>query len=808
LRAIAGGLVAVLFVMAPAVSTTRAGDAAPRLAYLLHVHQELGRGGPGDLLRGHGDLSTAAVAGVLRAGGRLATAAALQMVTAETLSGSIRFHEPPDRAVFDELRALGVTFTDFGSGPAGSATVFPARMPWSAADRVAQHPAVLQLSPAWRVAPRPPLAISRPQVQADQVWEVLDPGGRPVTGEGSLIADIDTGINYFHPAFFFADGDTVDWIDIDLSGGLSSGDVVDLDGNHQADPGEALDYIEAAGVEDYGNDPSMYDTDFDWLYNDADENQSRDYGPAFGEMQPGYGELLFVALDCDEDGRLDPGERLVTLCTSKVRAVRGRNGSVAERGVDLLTAELDYYGHGTPVSGILCGGIAGISRMCGMAPGAEMLHAINDYVDEPPFLVPMEEHLAWAATYDPDVFLIEDGEWVWEYMDGSSNVETMLNEYAAEQNIIQVVPAGNLATGNMHTRFASTASTALHASDYACICWLDFLWQEPHVPLIIHTVPGGASSALDLSGTTQEIGAYEVYSSHSISPRGTQRIDVRIEHMVPGTPISGTHGFDFTWDPAREFDVHGYFVDDVSGWISASFWNATEQQHTVTWPATADSAISIAAYDPEGDGDIVGYSGWGPRIDGRPAVDIAAPGAYVYSTHAVYHGEYVAFNGTSAAGPHAAGAVALLRQLMPELGSGACRNMIRRGAQVDPYTTDPNRWGAGKLRIRDALAVAGIETDAASPSGALTLLPPAPNPAVLGTTIRLRAQRTGPVDLSIYDLSGRQCLQTRLPVGAPGLRIFSWDGHDSRGRPMPAGAYYVRIAQGDAQAETRILLIR
>ena len=782
----------------------------PRLVFLQDARRQFERQTAGDLLRGFGDLAPSEVADRRMMMEQQATALALRIAAHDSFMGSLRFSAAPEPGLLAHLESLGVRFSRYDEAPAGSRTVYPAEIPWASLPSLQSEETIISIAPAWRVAFEKPLAVSRPQVQADAVWELLDGQGRAVTGRGSLIADLDTGVNYFHPALFHADGDTLDWIDVDASGGLTPGDAVDLNRNGAADAGEALRYVEASGAEAHGNDPARYNPRFDWLYNDANDNGERDYGAEFGESQPGYGEWLFVVPDPNANDRLDPGERLLTLATSKVRAIRGRDGSIAVRDENLLEAELDYYGHGTQVSGILCGGWPGINRMTGIAPEAELLHGINDYADEPPFLLGLEDHLAWAATYDPDAFLVEDGEWVWEYLDGSSNAEIMLGEYAADQDILAIVPAGNLTTGGMHTRFQTTEEARVHIASYATVAWITLLWTDPcDSAQILLEVPGGPAAYLPLNGSTVPIGDYEVYSYLSISPRGTGRVDLRLEHEAPETPLDGVYSI--LCEPAGGvvLDVHGYFYDNHSGWYSASSWEEVHLDYTVTWPATADSAVSVTAYNPDGDGDINVFSGWGPRIDERPNVDIAAPGSTVISIHPFYWDQYCSFGGTSSAGPHVAGAVALLRQIAPAMDSGLFRTWIRTGAQIDQYTDDPNRWGAGKLRVFDAFdTIAGWEDPVVDAPTHGLHVSAGPNPVWGRATVRYRLPGQGPARLSVLDLQGRVLRSWQVENDPSPVGTVTWDTRDERGRPLPAGIYLFRLVQEDAVATQRLAVLR
>lgn len=84
-------------------------------------------------------------------------------------------------------------------------------------------------------------------------------------------------------------------------------------------------------------------------------------------------------------------------------------------------------------------------------------------------------------------------------------------------------------------------------------------------------------------------------------------------------------------------------------------------------PATASSTtLSVGAYNHQ-NGTIAGFSSRGPSVlDGLPGPDVSAPGVSIRST--VPGGGYSsAFSGTSMAGPHVVGEVALLLSADPSL---------------------------------------------------------------------------------------------------------------------------------------------
>jgi len=134
-------------------------------------------------------------------------------------------------------------------------------------------------------------------------------------------------------------------------------------------------------------------------------------------------------------------------------------------------------------------------------------------------------------------------------------------------------------------------------------------------------------------------------------------------------------------------------------------------------PAIYDAAFTVAAHNSSG--DIASFSSRGPALHTnlfKP--DVAAPGVNVRS--AVVGGGYASYSGTSMAGPHVAGLVALLWSADPFLIGqiDETEELIRQtavhrtttdGCGGDTPTSMPNHtWGWG---IVDALAAVAARLD-------------------------------------------------------------------------------------------------
>jgi hypothetical protein len=100
------------------------------------------------------------------------------------------------------------------------------------------------------------------------------------------------------------------------------------------------------------------------------------------------------------------------------------------------------------------------------------------------------------------------------------------------------------------------------------------------------------------------------------------------------------------------------------------------------------------------------------------------------------------------------------------------------------------------------------EPRVAAPSD-LRLAAPRPNPSRGPVTIRFELPVPGPVDVTLFDISGRSIrkLLARAAMAA-GPHSLVWDGRDDAGRPMGSQVYVVRVRSAEGVGARKIVLLR
>ncbi len=621
---------------------------------------------------------------------------------------------------------LDIEFTRMNGKVAEVGGVYAARVPWEAFDRLAQWPGVLRVDSTWKPAIATSLDVSVREIHAEDVWDLVDDGGWPVTGRGILIANFDTGIDVFHPDFWRADGGTYPWLDVNANETFDPGvDAVDLNRDGAAQTGERLDIVDSTSFDtDHvpGTDEGVFDARTDWLYNDANLNGERDYGPmrGFTEQYPTYGERLLLLDDQNGNGSVDRNEVLLALSSHKVQKTRHRDGVERTRGIDLINNPPDVDGHGTQVSSILCGGHPGLRRYTGVAPDSRLLlHHLYDAAGNNAY----PSYIPWAESNGAQVMLYPYGSWTQEFLDGSSNLEQMLDAEAAK-GIVQVAAAGNLAGTQKHAHLilSTFRQEALRFlvpySEGLTDAWISVLWPAALDAVSLRLVtPMGTAVLLPGNDMTITVDGHSVWSYRERSTAGTSKFDILIYRS--GSPLTeGDWELQLDSQLSYGLNVNAYISDLAHAWSGGViFLDHIDDMYTVTSPGTANRAITAASYSTRGreggqPGGLSPFSSQGPRIDGERVLDVAAPGHYAdiacASSSGVMggsFGQYGWFGGTSAAAPHVAGAAALMLQKMPGVSPSQIQQALRDSAGQDAHTGFvPNfRWGWGKLDVGTAL---------------------------------------------------------------------------------------------------------
>ncbi len=193
--------------------------------------------------------------------------------------------------------------------------------------------------------------------------------------------------------------------------------------------------------------------------------------------------------------------------------------------------------------------------------------------------------------------------------------------------------------------------------------------------------PGGATNAIGMAPGAKWIGCRNMEQGVGTPATYSECYQWFIapyppggDPMTDGDPAKAPHVINNSWAcPPSE----GCNPDSLSGVVQAvraagivtvhSAGNNGPSCSTVTYPAAIyDESFSVGATDASD--NIAGFSSRGPvTVDSsnRPKPDISAPGVNIYS--AWPGGQYTSLNGTSMAGPHVAGLVALLISARPDL---------------------------------------------------------------------------------------------------------------------------------------------
>jgi flagellar hook assembly protein FlgD len=83
-----------------------------------------------------------------------------------------------------------------------------------------------------------------------------------------------------------------------------------------------------------------------------------------------------------------------------------------------------------------------------------------------------------------------------------------------------------------------------------------------------------------------------------------------------------------------------------------------------------------------------------------------------------------------------------------------------------------------------------------------------PNPFNPATQICYKIPDLCDVELSIFDILGRQVITIQQERQIPGWKLVAWNGRDKNNQMVPGGVYFCRLKANKFSDVIRMLLIR
>ena len=249
----------------------------------------------------------------------------------------------------------------------------------------------------------------------------------------------------------------------------------------------------------------------------------------------------------------------------------------------------------------------------------------------------------------------------------------------------------------------------------------------------------------------------------------------------------------FAQTPIIKTKLSGMSVQDASSWYFTRFTTRIQGEYVILSvdPGAAPdidivrtelTGTSVQDFDFAGD-TLIGFTTSGPDANG-----------YVYLSAVLKNGGTGEIFRTS------------------QSGTGVQDFLAPAGFWISAFTTSTD----GEYVYLNALAsLIGIEEkeiddlEYVHSNLVFALRNPTPCPFVGATRIDYSIAEPCPVELNIYEVTGRlvRTLVNKKLMIPDIYRVF-WAGDDDRGRRVSAGIYFARLEAGDFQATKKILLLR
>lgn len=317
-----------------------------------------------------------------------------------------------------------------------------------------------------------------------------------------------------------------------------------------------------------------------------------------------------------------------------------------------------------------------------MAPGAELYLAYYDGTD-----LAMGLAMNWLAEQGVDIISNSTGSNGLTPLDGSGFIPELVDELH-EQGIFWVNAAGNEATSHYRGQFSDSDNDTLH----------EFSEDSQTLPFIPYTTDEEVTIILSWDDWAQADQDYELILMDEEGEVLAKSEDSQNgeEGAVP------VEGFLYTFDDQEvyllsienyENNARGDATFDLFIHGGEIHPNYIVPGYSLSSPSEARGAFAVGAVH-WADDVLEPYSSQGPTADGRIKPDLSAPSVVDSASYAPD-----AFDGTSAAAPHVAGAAALVKQAFPEFSPDQLATFLQERAIDLGNPGADNAFGVGRLNM-------------------------------------------------------------------------------------------------------------
>jgi hypothetical protein len=102
----------------------------------------------------------------------------------------------------------------------------------------------------------------------------------------------------------------------------------------------------------------------------------------------------------------------------------------------------------------------------------------------------------------------------------------------------------------------------------------------------------------------------------------------------------------------------------------------------------------------------------------------------------------------------------------------------------------------------------GIGMSRPAGAGPVSWLGAFPNPLRSTGSLRFAVRESGPVQVTVYDVTGRRTVKLTDSVLDAGTYLLPWSGSDASGHDLPNGVYFVALQQARARDLQKVVIAR